>query len=83
MLENSEVEASYVVERRDDRRQRGRFDPPYVTNEGLVLIDRRDGGERRSARDPIVEPLSDDQWHLEQAIVVHEVERVEIELQSL
>lgn len=50
---NSAVEELVCVQAGDRRRGR-RLEPPYITDEGFVLVDRRGEG----ARQPIPAPLS-------------------------
>lgn len=43
-------DVSFVVERsHEDRRVAQHMAPPYLTEEGFILYDRREGGERRGA----------------------------------
>lgn len=45
-----EQENTLLVQRnKDDRRVASRVAPPYLTEEGIVMIDRREGNDRRGA----------------------------------
>jgi len=50
-MDQAFADVGFVVERsREDRRVAPHAAPPYLTEEGFVLVDRREGGERRGSR---------------------------------
>ena len=73
----------FVARSDDDRREGNRSVPPYVTSEGLVLVDRRNGADRRRDEERSTMTWWNELPHADHAIEVHEIERIEIELLSL
>ena len=69
----------FVVERNGERRKSAEVAPPYLTSEGLVLVDRRDGGDRRAQQ---TESVSSDNLcaPFHEAIEVCEIDAVEIDM---
>ena len=69
----------FVVERNGERRKSADVAPPYLTSEGLVLVDRRDGDDRRAQQ---TEPVSSDNLcaPFHEAIEVCEIDAVEIDV---
>lgn len=50
-MDQNALERDFMVARSGtDRRKAGRGAPPYLTEDGLVLVDRRESGERRTQR---------------------------------
>lgn len=52
-MDQAIADVSFMVERsQEDRRVSKHMAPPYLTEEGFILYDRREGGERRGSRQP-------------------------------
>ncbi|QAU34072.1 hypothetical protein [Janthinobacterium sp. 17J80-10] len=52
-MDQAFADVSFVVERSsEDRRVAQHMAPPYLTDEGFILYDRREGGERRGCSQP-------------------------------
>lgn len=47
-MDQAMLDELVVPRAREDRRKTRSFAPPYLTEEGLVLVDRREGRDRRA-----------------------------------
>ena len=78
MSGNKPESPHFVVERSGERRISAPVAPPFLTSEGLVLVDRREGSDRRDGQQVGRKSLHNHFAALEEAIEVCEIDAVEI-----